>query len=133
MEKASTTSRNVSNIDEYIAGFPIDIQKKLQQLRIAIRKAAPEAEETISYSMPAFKLQGMLVYFAMHTNHVGFYPEPSGIEAFKKEISAYDWAKGSVKFPVDKPLPLYLISRIVKFRVMENLQRAAAKAKKLMP
>ena len=117
------------NIDDYINSHPKNIQVILNRLRETIKKAAPEAEETISYSMPAFKLHGMLVYFAMHTSHVGFYPEPSGIEAFKKEISAYEWAKGSVKFPVDKPLPLDLVSKIVKFRMKENFQRVAAKQK----
>jgi uncharacterized protein YdhG (YjbR/CyaY superfamily) len=117
-------------IDEYIAGFPKNVQKMLQEIRLAIKKAAPSAEETISYMMPAFSLKGSLVYFAAYKNHIGFYPTASGIESFKKEISAYEWAKGSVQFPLDKPMPLALVSKIVKFRVKENLERAVAKAKK---
>jgi uncharacterized protein YdhG (YjbR/CyaY superfamily) len=118
------------NIDEYIAGFPKDIQKILEELRATIRNAAPEAAETISYQMPTFTLKGNLVHFAAHQNHIGFYPTPSGIETFKKELSAYKGAKGSVQFPIDNPLPLSLISKIVKFRVKENLERAMQKRKK---
>ena len=117
-----TTKPN--NIDEYIAGFPKDVQKILEQIRTTVKQAAPEAEETISYAMPAFKLQGNLVYFAAFKNHIGFYPTPSGIESFKKELSVYEGAKGSVKFPIDKPLPFDLISEIVKFRVKETLQKS---------
>jgi uncharacterized protein YdhG (YjbR/CyaY superfamily) len=111
------------NIDQYIDAFPKDIQKALQQMRTAIRKAAPEAEETISYAIPTFKLNGNLVHFAAFKNHIGFYPAPSGIEAFKDELSDYEGAKGSVQFPLDKPLPLALITRIVKFRVKDNLSK----------
>ena len=118
-----------NNVDEYIAGFPGDIQTILEQVRTAIRKAAPKAEEVISYQMPAFKLHGMLVYFAGYKNHIGFYPTSSGIKAFTKELSVYKGAKGSVQFPLDKPLPLGLITQIVKFRVAENLQKANAKRK----
>jgi uncharacterized protein YdhG (YjbR/CyaY superfamily) len=125
-----TTNRTKFNdIDKYIAAFPKDTQELLEQLRATIRKAAPEAEEVISYQMPAFKLQGMLVYFAGHKNHIGFYPGASGIEAFKKELSDYKGAKGSVQFPPDKPLPLGLITKIVKFRVNENLHRPKTKKK----
>jgi uncharacterized protein YdhG (YjbR/CyaY superfamily) len=119
------------NIDEYIAGYPKEIQKLLEQLRATIKKAAPAAEEIISYGMPAFKLNGMLVWLAAHTKHIGFYPKASGIEAFKKELSIYKGAKGSVQFPLDKPLPLGLITKIVKFRVTENLQKVKAKKKYL--
>jgi uncharacterized protein YdhG (YjbR/CyaY superfamily) len=118
------------NIDEYIAGFPPDVQAILQQVRMTIRAAAPDAEETISYQMPTFTLKGILVHFAGHKNHIGFYPTPSGIEKFKDELSAYKGAKGSVQFPLDKPIPLDLIAEIVRFRVRENLQKAEAKKKK---
>ena len=119
-----------NNIDEYIANFSEDVQEILQELRATIRAAAPEAEEAISYQMPTFKLKGNLVHFAAYKNHIGFYPAPRGIEVFKEELSAYKGAKGSVQFPIDQPLPLDLISRIVRFRVTENLEKAAAKSKK---
>jgi len=118
------------NIDEYIAGFPKEIQKLLQQMRKTIQKAAPQAEETINYAMPTFILFGNLVHFAGYKNHIGFYPAPSGIEAFKKELSVYAGAKGSVQFPLDKPLPLELVTKIVQFRVAENLEKAAKKKTK---
>jgi uncharacterized protein YdhG (YjbR/CyaY superfamily) len=112
------------DIDEYISRFPIEIQEVLQQLRATIKKAAPLAEEVISYGMPAFKLNGMLVWFAAHSKHIGLYPRVSAMEAFKKELSIYKGAKGSVQFPIDKPLPLGIVRKIVKFRVRENLERA---------
>ena len=112
------------NIDEYIAGFPEDIREILQQVRGAIKKAAPAAAETISYAIPTFTLNGNLVHFAAFKNHIGFYPAPTGIEEFKKELSAYKGAKGSVQFPLDKPMPLNLISKIVKYRVKKNLEKA---------
>jgi uncharacterized protein YdhG (YjbR/CyaY superfamily) len=112
------------DIDEYISSNPKEIQKLLEQLRTTIRKAAPEAEEVISYGMPAFKLNGMLVWFAAHSKHIGFYPRVSAIKAFKKELSIYKGAKGSVQFPLGKPLPLGIVSKIVKFRVKENLEKA---------
>ncbi|HYF04034.1 MAG TPA: DUF1801 domain-containing protein [Patescibacteria group bacterium] len=115
------------SIDEYIAQQPVELQGKLEELRAVIRAAAPDAEEKISYGMPTFKLAGNLVFFAVFKNHIGFYPEPSGIEAFKAELSGYKGAKGTVQFPLDEPLPLELIGRITKFRVMENLEKAAAK------
>jgi uncharacterized protein YdhG (YjbR/CyaY superfamily) len=118
------------DIDEYIAGFPEDIQELLQKMRATIKKAAPDAEETISYRMPTFTLKGNLVHFAAFKNHIGFYPAASGIEKFKEELSAYEGAKGSVQFPLGKPIPFSLITRIVKFRVKENLERAEAKKKK---
>ena len=111
------------DVDEYIAGFPKEAQKILQQLRAAVKGVAPQASEAISYGMPAYKLNGMLLWFAAHTKHIGFYPRVSGIAAFKKELSAYKGAKGSVQFPFDKPLPLSLIKKIVKFRLAENLQK----------
>jgi uncharacterized protein YdhG (YjbR/CyaY superfamily) len=115
------------SIDNYIYDFPPETQKILEEIRETIRKAAPGSEEIISYNMPAFTLKGILVYFAGYKNHIGFYPTSSGIEAFKTEFSKYKWAKGSVQFPIDKPLPLRLITKIVKFRVKENLERAEAK------
>lgn len=117
-------------IDEYIAGFPKDTQKMLQAMRAVIRKAAPEAEETIKYAIPTFVLNGNLVHFGGFKNHIGFYPARTGIEAFKKELSMYKGAKGSIQFPLDKPLPLALISKIAKFRVKKNLEKARAKKKK---
>jgi uncharacterized protein YdhG (YjbR/CyaY superfamily) len=118
------------SIDEYISNFPEDVQKKLQEIRAVIKDAAPGAKEKISYQMPAFTLNGNLVYFAAFKNHIGFYPIPSGIEEFKKELSVYKQGKGSVQFPLDKPMPLELIRRIVKFRVRENLEKAKAKGNK---
>lgn len=115
------------NIDEYIAAFPPDIRKRLEEMRATIRKAAPEAEEAISYAIPTFKLKGNLVHFAAFKNHIGFYPAPRGIEAFKKELSRYEGGKGTVQFPLDQPLPLALITKIVKFRVKDNLENAKAK------
>lgn len=119
-----------TTIDEYIVTFPADVQAILQKVRETIRKSAPQAEEAISYQMPTFKLNGNLVHFAAFKNHIGFYPVPSGIEKFKKELSAYKGAKGSVQFPLDRPIPYGLISKIVKFRVKENLEKVKAKAKK---
>ena len=118
------------NIDEYIAGFPHDVQEILEKIRMTIRKAAPDAEETIKYQIPTFTLKGNLVHFAAYKKHIGFYPTSTGIEKFKNELSVYEGAKGSVKFPLDKPIPFALISKIVKFRVKENLARAEAKGKK---
>ena len=118
------------NIDEYIAGFPTEVQKILKKIRVTIRKAAPDAEETISYQMPTFTLKGNLVHFAAYQKHIGLYPAPRGIEKFKKELSVYEGAKGTVRFPLDKPIPYGLIGRIVKFRVKDNLARAEAKRKK---
>jgi len=124
------TKRIPTDTDEYIANFPIHIQKILEELRSTIKKAAPEASEKISYQMPAFTLEGNLVYFAAHTNHIGFYPTSSGVEAFKKELAGFKISKGSIQFPLDKPLPLNLITKIVTFRVKENLKRAELKARK---
>ena len=118
------------NIDEYIAGFPHEIQEILEKIRMTIREAAPDAEEAIKYQMPTFTLKGNLVHFAAFKKHIGFYPTPTGTEEFRKELSVYEGAKGSVRFPLDKPIPFDLISEIVKFRVKENLERAEAKGKK---
>jgi uncharacterized protein YdhG (YjbR/CyaY superfamily) len=118
------------DIDEYIAGFPKDIQKILEQVRATIKKAAPEAEERISYEIPAFYLHDRyLVYFAAFKAHIGFYPTPAGTDAFKKALSAYKTGKGSVQFPLDKPIPLKLITDIVKFKAKENLLRSKIKEK----
>lgn len=118
MKENTTTPKT---IDEYISRFPEDVQKILKQIKSVIQEAAPEAVEKISYQMPTFYLKGNLVHFAAYKNHIGFYPTPSGIEALKDELSMYRWAKGSVQFPFDKPIPYELIHRIVKFRVAENL------------
>lgn len=116
--------------DEYIAGFPVEVQAILNEVRKTIKLAAPEATEKISYGMPAFVQDGNLVYFAAFTNHIGFYALPSGNEAFKKELSKYKIGKGSIQFPLDEPMPLSLITRIVKMRVKENKEKAAVKKKK---
>jgi uncharacterized protein YdhG (YjbR/CyaY superfamily) len=119
------------SIDEYISKFPPEIQKTLKTLRKVIKESAPDTEEKISYQMPTFTLNGKnLVHFAAYKNHIGFYPTPGGIEAFKKELSEYKGAKGSVQFPINKPLPYELITRIVKFRVAENSKEAEGKLKK---
>jgi uncharacterized protein YdhG (YjbR/CyaY superfamily) len=118
------------DIDEYIAGFPNDVQEILEKIRTTIRKAAPDAEETIKYGMPTFTLNGNLVHFAAFKKHIGLYPVPRGIETFKNELAVYEGAKSTVRFPLDKPIPLNLISRIVKFRVNKNWERAEAKGKK---
>jgi len=117
-------------IDEYIATFPDDVQALLQAVRATIHAAAPDAVELISYGMPAFAQEGNLVYFAALKNHIGLYPTSSGIAAFQQEISAYESSKGAVKFPKDQPMPLDLITKIVQYRVTENLARAAAKSQK---
>ncbi|MDX2140879.1 MAG: DUF1801 domain-containing protein [Chloroflexota bacterium] len=122
-----TNKPTFTTIDEYIATFPEDIQRNLQELRALIREVAPEAQEKISYQMPTFFLKGNLVYFGAFKHHIGLYPTPGGIEAFADELAPYKNAKGSVQFPLDKPLPLDLIRRIVQFRVEENLHAAAKK------
>lgn len=118
-----------NNIDEYIAGFPPEIQTMLEKLRETVKQAAPNAEETISYGMPLYKLKGRLVYFAAHTKHIGLYPMATGISHFKNELAGYKGARGSVQFPFNQPVPYELIAEIVKFRVAENLQKAALKKK----
>ena len=115
--------KQFSTIDEYIEMFPEDIKLKLNNLRKAIKEAAPEATETISYQMPAFKLNGNLVYFAAFKNHIGFYPFPSGIKAFKEESSSFVTSKGAIQFPLDKSIPIELVKKIVKFRLEENLKK----------
>lgn len=119
-----------SSIDEYIATFPEETQKILNEIRTTIKAAAPEAEEKISYQMPTFYLKGNLIHFAAFKNHIGLYPTPSGTEAFKTELAAYKGGKGSIRFPIDQPIPLKLVDDIVRFRVAENLKKAEGKAKK---
>lgn len=119
------------DIDEYIAAFPKEVQEILEKIRATIRNAAPDAEETISYQIPAFNLHGSyLIYFAAHKKHIGLYPVQIGNAEFNEELSLYASGKGTAKFPLDKPIPFDLISKIVKFRVKENLERAEAKRKK---
>jgi uncharacterized protein YdhG (YjbR/CyaY superfamily) len=110
-----------SNVDEYIASFSGNTQRMLEEIRSTIQKAAPEATELISYAMPTYKLNGNLIHFAAFKSHIGIYPTPTGIEAFKEELSSYKSAKGSVQFPLDQPLPMALIQKIVEYRVKENL------------
>lgn len=118
------------DIDDYIAGFPEEVQKILKKVRTTIRQTAPEAEETISYQIPTFKLNGTyLIYFAGFKNHISLYPAPRGAEEFKKELSAYEGGKGTVQFPLDQPIPYDLIKRIVKFKIQENQEKARVKRK----
>ena len=119
--------REYKTIDEYISTFPNNIQVILEEVRQAIREAAPNAEEAISYQMPAFRLNGVLVYFAAFKNHIGFYPTSSGVTEFKKELSQYDVSKGTIRFPLDKPVPLGLVKKIVKYRVKENMDKSLSK------
>ena len=111
------------NIDDYIATFPKDVQAKLQKIRATIQKAAPKAEEAIKYQIPTFTLNGNLVHFAAFKNHIGFYPAPSGIEAFKKELAPYETGKGTLRFSLDEPIPFALITKVVKYRVKKNLEK----------
>ena len=124
MEKAKAV---YTTIDEYIQSFPKDLQAILTELRMVIKAAAPDCIENISYGMPAFSFKGYLVYFAAHKNHIGFYPIPQSINAFKNELSVFKTGKGSVQFPIDQPLPVELISKIVKYRVEENIKKEAEK------
>lgn len=128
MNSHSTTP---TTIDAYIAAFPAEVQEILQTIRGIVQAAAPEATEAIKYQMPTFVLKGHnLVHFAAFKHHIGFYPVPSGIEAFKEELAGYVGGKGSVQFPLNQPIPFDLIRRIVEFRVAENLEKAAAKGRK---
>jgi len=124
---AMTKTAVAKNTDEYIKQFPADVRVLLEKLRAAIKATAPKAEEVISYQMPAFKLNGMLVYFAGYKNHIGFYPTGSPIKVFEKELAPYKWSKGAIQFPLDKPLPLTLVKKMVQFRIKENLEKAEAK------
>lgn len=120
---------NITSVDTYINSFPPATKKQMEKLRSLIRKAAPKAEELISYKMPAYKLHGVLVYFAGYDHHVGFYPMPSAIDKFYPELSKYKKAKGTVQFPIDETLPAELITRMVKFRVDENMEKASLKTR----
>jgi uncharacterized protein YdhG (YjbR/CyaY superfamily) len=123
-------SNKAKTIDEYISNCPEEIQKKLKEMRSTIKAAAPNATEKISYQIPTFYLNGNLVHFAALKNHIGFYPTPSGVQAFIKETAKYASTKGAIQFPLDEPLPLKLVSKIVKFRVKENLKRSRMKSSK---
>ena len=123
----NTDKRSHQTIDEYISGFPKDIREKLEKIRQTIRAAAPEAQEAIKYRMPTFILKGNLVHFAAFKNHIGFFPTPSGIEAFIQELGSYRTGKGTLQFPLDKPIPYDLIAKITEYRVKENLARAEAR------
>jgi uncharacterized protein YdhG (YjbR/CyaY superfamily) len=123
----------IQTIDDYIAGFPPEVQVVLEQIRATIRAAAPDATEAIKYAMPTFVQHGNLVHFAAFQNHIGFYPAPSGIEAFKDDLAVYGQSKGTIRFLFGTPVPLELITRIVRFRLEENLRKAMAKSKKLGP
>lgn len=122
--------KKYKTVNEYHSAFPPTTRKKLKELNAAIKKAAPGAEEMISYNMPAFKLHGPLVYYAGYKNHIGLYPTGSGIAAFTKELAGYKTSKGTVQFPLEASLPLSLITRMVKFRVKQNLEKAEMKKKK---
>lgn len=111
---------NLTEVNEYIAGFPLEIQVILEQVRQTIKESAPQSVEVISYGMPGYKLQGMLVWFGGFKNHVGFFPKTAAIEIFKEELTGYKWSKGTIQFPYNKPIPFDLITRVVKFRVEEN-------------
>ncbi|HLG35727.1 MAG TPA: DUF1801 domain-containing protein [Bacteroidia bacterium] len=117
-------------VDEYLDTFPKDARELLLQMRIAIRQAAPQAEEVISYNMPAYKFHGVLVYFAGYKKHIGFYPSTSPIRIFKNELAKYKTSKGTIQFPIEDGIPVTLVKKIVKFRIQENLERQKQKAKK---
>ena len=123
-------TENNPDVDKYITGFPNVIRELLEEMRLTLRKAAPDAEEKIGYGIPTLTLNGNLVHYAAFKNHIGFYPAPRGLEAFKEELSQYKGSKGSVQFPFDQPLPLDLITKITKFRIEQNLAEADTKAKK---
>jgi uncharacterized protein YdhG (YjbR/CyaY superfamily) len=117
-----SSNNKFTGVEEYISKYPEDIQKTLQQIRTAIKKAAPKSVEVISYGMPAFKMNKVLVYFAVGKNHIGFYPTPNPIKIFSKELEGYKTSKGAIQFPLNKKIPLSLISKITKFRVKEDLE-----------
>lgn len=125
-----TTSASPENIDEYIAGFPTDVQRILQDIRTLIRTAAPDAVEALKYGIPTFVLHGNLVHFAAFKKHIGFYPTPTGIAKFKDALSPYPHAKGSVQFPLDSPVPSALIRKVVEYRVKEAGAKSTAKPKR---
>ena len=124
---ATRMNTAIKTIDEYIAQFPKEVQVLLEKMRTIIHKAAPKAEEAMAYGIPTFKLNGNLVHFGGYKSHIGFYPAPSGIEEFKKELAKYEGSKGTIRFPLDKPLPATLITQVVKFRVAKNLEKVKKK------
>lgn len=119
-----------ANVDEYIKGFPTEVQALLQEVRTTVKAAAPTAEETIKYAMPTYMLNGNLVYFAAFKNHIGFYPAPTNDARFTKALAPYKTGKGSVQFPIDKPMPVALITKIVQLRIKQNAEKQQAKQKK---
>ena len=127
MEKSKMT---INSVDEYILRFPKEIQGTVRKLRIAIKESAPNALEKISYNMPAYYQEGNIIYFSVFSKHIGFYPLPSGVKKFEKELSKYKQGKGSIQFPINQPMPYKLIQEIVKFRVKENLAKAKEKSSK---
>ena len=129
-EEMKPASKVPLDVDGYIAGFPLEIRERLLKIRNTIRSAAPGAVEKISYQMPTFALNGNLVHFAAYKAHIGFYPTPSAIEEFREELKPYETARGTVRFPLDQPVPYKLISDMVAFRVAENLEKAKSKSKK---
>jgi len=124
------TSGKFKTVDEYFSAFPVSSKKLLQELRKTIKEVAPQAEEVISYNMPAFKLNGVLVYYAAYEKHIGFYPTSSPIRVFKKELEGYKTSKGAIQFPIEKAIPKTLVRNIVKYRVKEDQEKAILKAKK---
>jgi uncharacterized protein YdhG (YjbR/CyaY superfamily) len=120
----------IQTVNEYIAQFPPEVRKKLNELRAAVLEAAPDAAEKISWGMPSYSLHGMLVYFAAFKNHIGFYPGASGVGTFLPGLSGYKTSKGTIQFPLDRPMPLDLVREIVRFRVGENIKKAESKKKK---
>lgn len=122
--------KTFTNINEYISEFPEEIKALLEQMRETIQQAAPGAKEAIKYGLPTFVLNGNLVHFAAFKNHIGFYPAPSGIDAFIEELAAYRTGKGTIQFPINQPIPFNLIKKVVEFRVMENLGKQKRKVKK---
>lgn len=125
-----TSEKSAPEVKAYMAEFPPDVQKILRKIRATIRKAAPGAQETIKYGIPTFVLNGNLVHYAAYKKHIGFYPAPLGIQSFKAEVARSESGKGTLRFPLDEPIPFELIARIVKFRVTENKEKAAARARK---
>jgi uncharacterized protein YdhG (YjbR/CyaY superfamily) len=126
----STTNIKAKDVEEYIASFPKDVQKILKEVRETIKAAAPQAEESISYGIPGYKFDGPVAYFAGYKNHIGFYATPNGHEAFRDELTGYRQGKGSVQFPIGEPMPLKLISRVVKYNLKHNIEKAKVKRKK---
>jgi uncharacterized protein YdhG (YjbR/CyaY superfamily) len=126
----SSSRTQYTNIDEYIASFPPEVQKIMQELRAVIRSVAPDATETISYAIPTFVLHRNLVHFAAFAHHISLFPGADGVEHFREELAPYKTSKGTVHFPLDQPLPFDLVSRIVRYRVQVEMERATAKSKK---